>query len=68
MKILRREHRRRIDGDLEYVIGLLQNIRTVAFKAYNTFDFTFDIDMALNYVMSAKSDLRKTKFKKEKKW
>lgn len=67
MKILRREHRRRIDGDLEYAIGLLQNIRTVAFKAYNTSDFTLDIDMAIKYVTYAKSDLRKTKFKKEKK-
>ena len=67
MKILRREHRRRIDGDLEYAIGLLQNIRTVAFKAYNTSDFTLDIDMAIKYVTYAKSDLCKTKFKKEKK-
>ena len=67
MKILRREHRRRIDGDLEYAIGLLQNIRTVAFKAYNTSDFTLDIDMAITYVTYAKSDLRRTKFKKEKK-
>ena len=67
MKILRREHRRRIDGDLDYVLGILKNIHTVAYKAYNTFDFTFDIDMALQYVTSAKSDLRKTKFKKEKK-
>ena len=67
MKILRKEHRRRIDGDLDYALSLLRNIRTVAFKAYNTFDFTLDIDMAITYVTSAKSDLRKTKFKKDKK-
>ena len=67
MKILRSEHRRRIDGDLDYALGLLRNIRTVAFKAYNTSDFTLDIDMAIRYVTYAKSDLRRTKFKKEKK-
>ena len=67
MKILRSEHRWRIDEDLDYAIGLLRNIRTVAFKAYNTSDFTLDIDMAIKYVTYAKSDLRRTKFKKEKK-
>ena len=67
MKILRSEHRRRIDGDLDYAIGLLRNIRNVAFKAYNTSDFTLDIDMAIRYITYAKSDLRRTKFKKEKK-
>ena len=67
MRILRSEHRRRIDGDLDYAIGLLRNIRTVAFKAYNTSDFTLDIDMSIKYVTYAKSDLRRTKFKKEKK-
>lgn len=67
MKILRSEHRRRIDGDLDYAIGLLRNIRNVAFKAYNTYYFTLDIDMAIKYITYAKSDLRRTKFKKEKK-
>lgn len=67
MKILRREHRRRIYGDLDYALGLLQNIRTVAFKAYNTWGFTLDIDTAIACVISAKMSLRNTKFKKEKK-
>lgn len=67
MKILRREHRRRIGGDLDYALGLLQNIRTVAFKAYNTWGFRLDIDTAIACVISAKRNLRKTKYKKEKK-
>ena len=66
MKILRREHRRRIGGDLDYTLGILQNIRSVAFKAYNTCGFTLDIDMAINCVVSAKNNLRKTKFRKER--
>ena len=63
MKILRREHRRRIRGDLDYCIGLLQDIRKVAFKAYNTSGFTLDIDCAIATLTTARRQLPKTKLK-----
>lgn len=67
MKILRRELRRRIYGDLDYAIGLLQDIYKVAFKGYGTSGFRLDIDIAIGCLTSAKMSLRNTKFKKEKK-
>ena len=46
MKILRSEHRRRVSKDLDYCIGLLQDIRKVVFRGYRTSMITTDIDCA----------------------
>lgn len=65
MKILRREHRRRVGEDLDYCIGLLQDIRKVVFKGYNTSMLTVEIDSAIRDLIYAKGKLRKTKLKIE---
>lgn len=63
MKILRREHRRRVRGDLDYCIGLLQNIRKVVFKGYRTSMISLDLECAMNCLVSARSKLPDTKLK-----
>ena len=63
MKILRREHRRQVRGDLNFCIGLLQNIRKVVFKGYNTSGITLDIDCAIASLTTARMQLPKTKLK-----
>lgn len=65
MKILRREHRRRVSGDLDYCIGLLQNIRKVVFKGYKTSMITCEIDCAIRDLILARGRLPKTKLKIE---
>ena len=65
MKILRREHRRQVRGDLDYCIGLLQNIRKVVFKGYNTRWITSEIDCAMLELMHARAHLPMTKLKIE---
>lgn len=67
MKILRSEHRRRVSGDLDYCIGLLQNVRKVVFKGYNTSRLTSNIDWAIYGIIQAKTWIPYTKYKKEKK-
>lgn len=65
MKILRREHRRRVSKDLDYCIGLLQDIRKVVFKGYKTSMITVDIDCAIRDLILARGRLPKTKLKIE---
>ena len=65
MKILRREHRRRVSKDLDYCIGLLQDIRKVVFKGYKTSWITIEIDCAIRDLMYAKKRLPETKLKIE---
>lgn len=63
MKILRREHRRRVSEDLDYCIGLLQDVRKVVFKGYKTSVITVEIDCAIRELIYAKERLPKTKLK-----
>ena len=63
MKILRREHRRRVSRDVDYCIGLLNDIRKVVFKGYKTSIITIDIDGAIGYLEDVKLRLYKTKLK-----
>lgn len=65
MKILRSEHRRRVRNDLDYAIGLLQDIRKVVYKGYRTSLITLDIDAAMNCLTSARLQLPNTKLKIE---
>lgn len=65
MKILRREHRRRASKDLDYCIGLLQDVRKVVYKGYMTSMITLNIDCAIRDLMYAKARLPKTKLKIE---
>lgn len=65
MKILRGEHRRRVSNDLDYCIGLLQDIRKVVFKGYKTSVITADIDLAIRKLIDGKRRLPETKLKIE---
>ena len=65
MKILRSEHRRRVRNDLDYAIGLLQDIHKVVFKGYKTSMITVEIDCAIHHLISARGRLPKTKLKIE---
>lgn len=67
MKILRSEHRRRVSGDLDYAIGLLQDIDKVLYKGYRTSTIRLDVVAATHCLMSAQRHLPGTEFKKEKK-
>ena len=65
MKILRREHRRRIGNDIDYAIGLLRDIRKVAYGGYRTSAISLDLDVAMTCLISARSHLPDTKLKIE---
>jgi len=65
MKILRSEHRRRVRNDLDYALGLLQDIRKVVYKGYKTSMITLDIDAAMHCLTSARLHLPDTKLKIE---
>lgn len=65
MKILRSEHRRRIRNDLDYAIGLLQDIRKIAYKGYKTSMICLDLDIAMHSLMSERLHLPDTKLKIE---
>ena len=67
MKILRSEHRRRVSGDLDYAIGLLQDIDKVLYKGYKTSVIRLNVVAAIRDLMYVKLHLSKTEFKKEKK-
>ena len=63
MKILRSEHRRRVASDLDYAIGLLQDVRKVVFRAYRTNMISLDLEIAVHSLMSARLHLPDTKLK-----
>lgn len=65
MKILRSEHRRRIRHDLDYALGLLQDIDKVVFKAYGTSILHACLKSAMNDIVSAKTWIPYTKVKIE---
>ena len=64
MKILRKEHRRRVSRDVDYCIGLLNDIRKVVFKGYKTSMITLNIDCAIRDLIDVNILLRDTKLKK----
>ena len=63
MKILRSEHRRRVANDIDYAIGLLQDMRKVVYKGYKTSMITLDLDAAMHCLTSARLHLPDTKLK-----
>lgn len=65
MKILRSEQRHRIGCDIDYAIGLLNNIRAVMFGAYKTSLIRRDIEYAITSLGFARRGLPKTKCKIE---